>query len=58
MTRVFSSESDDEMAQRVKLKLEELEASEDVNAKWAALEAKVLSDDLTQSSDETDSSVD
>ena len=58
MTRVFSSESDDEMAQQVKHKLEELEASEDVNAKWAALEAKVLSDDLTQSSDETDPSVD
>lgn len=58
MANMFSDESDEEMALRIKSSVEDWEASEDVNAKWAALEAKVLSNDLSEASGETDASVD
>ena len=46
LASLFSSESDEAMAQRVKQEMEEIQRSEDVTAKWAQLEAKVLSSDL------------
>lgn len=46
LASLFSSEPDEAMAQRVKQEMEEIQRSEDVTAKWAELEAKVLSSDL------------
>ena len=46
LARWFSDETEDEMAKRVRADIEEVHRSEDVTAKWAAMEAKVLSQDL------------
>jgi hypothetical protein len=42
----YSQESDEEMAKRVQAEVDDLQRSEEVNAKWARLEANVLSKDL------------
>ena len=42
----FSHETDEEMAKRVQTEVDDLQRVEDVNAKWAELEAKVLTRDL------------
>lgn len=52
LARYFSSESDDAMAKRVKEEVEELQRSEDVNAKWAHLEAKVLTSEVNRGEEE------
>lgn len=46
LARRFSYESDAEMAARVQEEIEDVQHSESVNAKWAALEANVLVKDL------------
>ena len=43
---LFSHESEEVMAQRVREEIEEVHRSEDVTSKWAELEAKVLTHDL------------
>lgn len=43
---LYSNESDATMARRVKEEIDEIQRSEDVTAKWAQLEAKVLTSDL------------
>jgi len=48
LARRFSYETDDEMASRVKEEIDDVQHSESVNAKWAALEANVLVKDLRQ----------
>ena len=42
----FSHETEDAMAKRVRSDIEEIHRSEDVTAKWAEMEAKVLTEDL------------
>jgi hypothetical protein len=42
----FSHETDEEMAKRIQHEVDDLQRAEDVNAKWAELEAKVLTKDL------------
>ena len=54
----FSKESDLEMESRVKAEVKAWESAEDVNAKWAALEAKVLTDELGGNVVNGDTSVD
>jgi len=54
----FSTESALEMEARVKAEVKAWESAEDVNAKWAALEAKVLTDELSERSSGDDTSVD
>ena len=54
----FSKESDLEMESRVKAEVKAWESAEDVNAKWAALEAKVLTDELSGDVVNGDASVD
>ena len=46
LARWFSHESEDAMAKRVRSDIEEVHRTEDVTAKWAEMEAKVLTDDL------------
>ena len=46
LARWFSHETEEAMASRVRADIEEVHRSEDVTAKWAAMEAKVLSQDL------------
>lgn len=46
MAERFSYESEAEMAQRVSDEINEVQRSESVNAKWARLEADVLSHHL------------
>jgi len=46
------------MEARVKAEVKAWESAEDVNAKWAALEAKVLTDELSGNADNGDTSVD
>ena len=46
LARWFSHETEEAMAKRVRADIEEVHRSEDVTAKWAAMEAKVLSQDL------------
>ena len=46
LARWFSHETEEAMASRVRAEIEEVHRSEDVTAKWAAMEAKVLSQDL------------
>ena len=46
LARWFSHETEEAMAERVRADIEEVHRSEDVTAKWAAMEAKVLSQDL------------
>jgi len=46
------------MEARVKAEVKAWESAEDVNAKWAALEAKVLTDELSERSSGDDTSVD
>ncbi len=46
LTRWFSHETEEAMAQRVRSEIEEVHRSEDVTSKWAELEAKVLTQDL------------
>ena len=46
LARWFSHETEEAMAKRVRADIEEVNRSEDVTAKWAAMEAKVLSQDL------------
>ena len=46
--RRFSHETDAEMAARVQEEIEDVQHSESVNAKWAALEADVLAKDLSE----------
>ena len=48
----FSNESDEAMTKRVKEEVEEVQRSEDVNAKWAHLEAKVLSSEVKRGEEE------
>lgn len=43
---LFSHESEEAMAQRIREEIEEVHRSEDVTSKWAELEAKVLTHDL------------
>lgn len=52
LARHFSSESDEAMATRVKNEVEEIQRSEDVNAKWAHLEAKVLTSEVERGEEE------
>ena len=42
----FHSETEEAMAARVRTEIDEVHRSEDVTAKWAELEAKVLTQDL------------
>jgi len=46
LARWFSHETEEAMAKRVRSDIEEVHRSEDVTAKWAAMEAKVLTEDL------------
>lgn len=46
LARWFSHETEDAMAKRVRLDIEEVHRTEDVTAKWAEMEAKVLTEDL------------
>ncbi len=46
LARWFSHETEEAMIKRVRFDIEEVHRSEDVTAKWAAMEAKVLSEDL------------
>lgn len=46
LARWFSHETEDAMAKRVRSDIEEVHRSEDVTAKWAEMEAKVLTEDL------------
>lgn len=46
------------MESRVKAEVKAWESAEDVNAKWAALEAKVLTDELSGNVVNGDTSVD
>lgn len=52
LARYFSNESDEAMATRVREEVEEIQRSEDVNAKWAHLEAKVLTSEVTRGEEE------
>jgi hypothetical protein len=46
LARWFPHETEEGMAARVRTEMEEVHRSEDVTAKWAQLEAKVLTQDL------------
>ena len=46
LARWFSHETEEAMAKRVRSDIEEVHRSEDVTAKWAEREAKVLTEDL------------
>ena len=46
LARWFSHETEEAMAARVRAEMDEVQRSEDVTAKWAELEAKVLTQDL------------
>ena len=46
LARWFSHETEAAMAARVRAEMDEVQRSEDVTAKWAELEAKVLTQDL------------
>ena len=46
LARWFSHETEDAMAKRVRSDIEEVHRSEDVTAKWAEMEAKVLTENL------------
>ena len=46
LARWFSHETEEAMAARVRTEIDEVHRSEDVTAKWAELEAKVLTQDL------------
>ncbi|DAC08429.1 MAG: hypothetical protein DWC05_01040 [Candidatus Poseidoniales archaeon] len=48
LARWFSHETEDAMAKRVRSDIEEVHRSEDVTAKWAEMEAKVLTEDLSE----------
>jgi hypothetical protein len=48
LSRHFSEESDEQMTQRVQAEVNEQQRSEEVSAKWAQLEAKVLSKGLRE----------
>jgi len=46
LAALFSHETDEAMAARVQYEIDDVQRSEDVNSKWAELEAKVLTHDL------------
>ena len=52
LAKFFSTENDEEMAQRVSIELNEVQKYESVNAAWANLEAKVLQPSFTPKEEE------